>query len=144
MKEDTKIAVTAAVNNISLSFGTLVQQIEKFAEDISDVESAKLFNFLRGSLHTIQTNTDLVRKNAVVTRGTFSFDSEEIAPATRVTPATAPVTGPAPTKPATTRPTRAPRISAHSPDDHPDLETAPVYPNKTTDRTERDIGFLDD
>lgn len=171
VKDDTKIAVTAAVNNISLSFGTLLNQIEKLAEDISDADSAKVFAFIRRSIGVIEEKADNIRQTAEVTRGTFSFDSEpepekrviqyetaagtvsvplsadaaKIAKATGVATVTkAPAKRGAKPKPAPVKSGRQPRISAFSPDTNPDLETAPVFPNKTTDRTEKNITFLDD
>jgi hypothetical protein len=154
MKPDTRRAVEAAVHEISRAFGDLLMTFEQRGEDISNTESQKVFNFLTRSLQIVGEKANHAREIASVTRGAFSFDMEIAEPpaAKIVQPVSPPVmkieSGPAPSSDRVAafeeRKRLGGRLSAHSPEIHPELETAPVFPSSGSEYVDPEISFMDE
>lgn len=157
MKPYTKNRLEDAVHKVSRSLGELLAVFEECGEDISIFDNDKVFNFLNKSLTVIEEKASHAREIAAVTRGSFSLD-DDVNPAPRM-----PKPLPDPVAPPRTPPVAAPpipatdraalieerkamggRLSAHSPELHPELETAPVFPSSGSDYVQPGIDFMDD
>ncbi len=154
MKPATKTAIETATHGVSRALGELLKAIEKHGEDVTDADSEKLFCFLEHSLNIIEEKADHARAIAAVTRGTFSFDSDVPLPTTEKRKRGRPRKNPeepkvrldllAPaTKAPAQRPKREGRISAYSPDNNPDLPTAPILPSSGIESAPNEIDFVD-
>lgn len=155
MKSDTRQAVESAVHEVSRAFGELLTTFEQRGEDISTAESKKVFDFLTRSLQIVEEKANHAREIAAVTRGSFSFDMEVAEPVNKIY---APIpdrpsamkidTGPAPSSDRVAiveeRKKLGGRLSAHSPETHPELETAPVFPSSGSEYSDPDISFMDE
>jgi hypothetical protein len=142
MDDLTKSQVEAAVNCVSKALGSLFDAIVNNANNISDEDSESIFNFLRNSLDILEDQADTRRSIAAVTTGTFSFDRPQPSLNKKNTNYNTRAGAPEPTVAIPTK--REGRVSAHSPDLHPELPTAPIFPSSPSEPITSDITFLED
>jgi hypothetical protein len=165
MKDQTKTVIEGTVRRAQIVFGELLKDIDQYAYDISNEESAKIFNFLKNAIMGVEEKANELRRTARLTQGTFSFDMEieppePSKPKVQSVPSTVrreldvPEIPPRVARRIQAREERerlGGRLSVNSPDINPDLETAPITPSgvfapRPEDLNHRDggEGFLEE